>query len=92
MLNFDVTDDTRMFVQGLYGINNTSYLSPPAGAQYGSWAATIFGDNAYLPAPIRQKMTAAQSRSSLGRAGDLDYGGGKAIEQENIGCKSVTPA
>ncbi|MET0293136.1 MAG: TonB-dependent receptor, partial [Steroidobacteraceae bacterium] len=94
MLNFDVTDTTRVFAQGLYGLNDTSYLSPPAGAQYGSWAATIYGDNAYLPQSIRQTMTAAQS-FRLGRAGDLDYGGGKEIEQQNrllsgtVGVKST---
>lgn len=82
MLTYELTDTTEVFVQGLYGFNDTSYLSPPAGAQYGSWAATIYGDNAYLPSAIASTMTAAQS-FRLGRTADLDYGGGKAIEQKN---------
>ncbi len=81
-LKYDLTDNTELFVQGLYGMNETRYLSPPAGAQYGSWAATIYGDNAYLPAAIASTMTADQS-FRLGRSGDLDYGAGKAVQQEN---------
>lgn len=82
MLNFDVTDNTRVYLQGIYGLNDTSYLSPPAGAQFGQWALTIFGDNAFLPPEIASAMTPDQS-FRMGRAGDLDYGAGKSIEQKN---------
>jgi outer membrane receptor protein involved in Fe transport len=81
-MKFELTDSVSAFVQGLYGVNETRYLSPPAGAQYGSWAATIYGDNAFLPTAIASTMTPGQS-FRLGRSGDLDYGAGKAIEQKN---------
>ncbi len=75
-------------MQGLYGIGNTKYLSPRPAGQFATWQATIFGDNAFLPTSIRSLMTANQS-FSLGRAGDLDYGASKEIEQANT-MKSFT--
>ena len=87
-LTFDVNDDVSVFAQGLYGMGDTSYLSPPAGGQFATWTATIFSNNAYLPASIAARMPAGSS-FRLGRAGDLDYGSSKAIEQENI-LKSFT--
>ena len=89
-LTFEVNDNVSAFVQGLYGYNETSYLSPPAGAQFGTWAATIYRDNAFLPDSIRQIMEENNIESfRFGRSGDLDYGAGKAISQENA-LKSVT--
>jgi outer membrane receptor protein involved in Fe transport len=94
-LVFDLNDSASVFVQGLYGMGHTSYLSPPAGGQFATWQATIFGDNAYLPASIRQRLTAAsnlplsQQSFRLGRAGDLDYGSSKEIQQQNT-LKSIT--
>lgn len=87
-LSYKLSESTKLFVQGLVGVNESSYLSPPAGAQFGNWAITIYGDNAYLPAAIASTMTAAQS-FRLGRAGDLDYGSSKEIKQENL-LKSIT--
>lgn len=81
-LSWDVADNTELFLQGLFGMNDSAYLSPPAGAQFTNWAATIYGDNAYLPTQISSTMTPTQS-FRLGRAGDLDYGGSKEITQEN---------
>ena len=94
-LSFDVNEHATAFVQGLYGIGDTSYLSPPAGGQFATWQATIFGDNAYLPDSLRQKLASsstvplAQQSFKFGRAGDLDYGASKQIEQKNI-LKSIT--
>ncbi len=61
---------------------------PPAGGQFSTWQTTIYGDNAFLPASIRSQMTPNQS-FSFGRAGDLDYGASKEIEQANT-MKSFT--
>jgi iron complex outermembrane recepter protein len=89
-LTYDVTDHVQLFLQGLYGVNDASYLSPPAGAQFGTWTATIYSNNAYLPSSIAQQMAATKQTSfKFGRAGDLDYGGNKTVEQENI-LKSFT--
>jgi iron complex outermembrane recepter protein len=89
-ISYDVTDHVQLFLQGLYGVNDASYLSPPAGAQFGTWTATIYSNNAYLPSAIAQEMAALHLPSfKFGRAGDLDYGGNKAIDQENI-LKSFT--
>lgn len=89
-LTYDLTPNVTAFVQGLYGYNETAYLSPPAGAQFGTWAATIYRDNAFLPESIRQAMMDQGLESfRFGRSGDLDYGAGKTIRQENA-LKSVT--
>jgi outer membrane receptor protein involved in Fe transport len=81
-VTYDVTDHVQLFFQGLYGVNDASYLSPPAGAQFGTWTATIYSNNAYLPTSIAQQMASLhQSSFRFGRAGDLDYGGNKAIDQ-----------
>lgn len=89
-MTFDITDNVSTFVQGLYGMGETSYLSPPAGGQFSTWVATIFRDNAFLPDSVRQQMVTTNIPSfRLGRAGDLDYGSSKAITQNNV-LKSVT--
>jgi len=89
-ITYDLTEHAQLFLQGLYGVNDTSYLSPPAGAQFGTWTATIYRNNAYLPSAIAQKMADLNQPSfKFGRAGDLDYGANKSIEQENI-LKSFT--
>jgi len=84
-ITYDVTDHVQLFLQGLYGVNDAGYLSPPAGAQFGTWTATIYRDNAFLPSTIAQQMASLNQPSfKFGRAGDLDYGANKAIDQENI--------
>jgi outer membrane receptor protein involved in Fe transport len=91
-MTYDVTDGASVFLQGLYAIGDTSYLSPPAGGQFATWQATIFADNAYLPASIRSALLAlpaSQQSFKLGRAGDLDYGSSKEIQQKNT-LRSVT--
>jgi iron complex outermembrane receptor protein len=80
-LTFDLSDRTSLFLQGLFGTNETTYLSPPAGGQFQTWSVTIFPDNAFLPDAVRA-ATGNQS-FRLGRTGDLDYGASKAIVQDN---------
>ncbi len=87
-LSFDLTDHASIFLQGLYGTGDTSYLSPPAGGQFATWAATVYWNNAFVPTSVSSKMPVGSS-FKLGRAGDLDYGSSKAIEQQNV-LKSVT--
>lgn len=83
-LSFELNDNVTTFVQALAGYNDTQYLSPPAGAQFGTWAATIFQNNAFLPEAVRQIMIDNNIASfRLGRSADLDYGASKDIEQEN---------
>ncbi len=89
-VTFDLDEDAQLFGQALYGNSFSSFNSPPAGAQYGSWPATIYRDNAFLPATIRDPMTTLNLDSfRLGRSGDLDYGASKGIEQQT-GMISVT--
>jgi len=83
-LSYDLSDNAQVFGQVLYGNSFSNFNSPPAGAQYGSWPATIFFDNAFLPDQVRDAMTPTGANSSFrfGRSGDLDYGLGKDIEQD----------
>jgi hypothetical protein len=55
-LTFDLTDHASVFIQGLYGMGDTQYLSPPAGGQFATWAPTIYWNNAYLPSSIATQM------------------------------------
>jgi iron complex outermembrane recepter protein len=89
-ITFDLTDHAHLFLQGLYGVNDASYLSPPAGAQFGTWTATIYNNNAFLPSAVAQQMANLGITSfKFGRSADLDYGANKSVEQENI-LKSFT--
>ncbi|MET0292041.1 MAG: TonB-dependent receptor, partial [Steroidobacteraceae bacterium] len=84
-LGIDLEDDHRVFVQALVGQSATAFESPPAGMQLGTWAATIFRDNAYLPASVAARMDAAGITSfRYGRAGDLDYGAAKKVRHRNL--------
>ena len=54
-LNYDLSDDLTAYVQGLYGHSATNYVEVGA-VQFAQWEATIYPDNAFLPASIRQQM------------------------------------
>jgi outer membrane receptor protein involved in Fe transport len=83
-LGYDLNDDHRVFLQALVGQSATDFESPPAGMQLGTWAATIYRNNAYLPASIAARMDAAGITSfRYGRAGDLDYGADKKVRHRN---------
>lgn len=76
-------EDAQLFGQLIYGISTAGFNSPPSGAQYGSWAATIYNDNAFLSPTLRDEMAQAGiTQFRLGRSGDLDYGAGKYVEQD----------
>jgi outer membrane receptor protein involved in Fe transport len=84
-LGYDLNEDHRVFLQALVGQSSTEFESPPAGMQLGTWAATIYRDNAYLPASVAARMDAAGIASfRYGRAGDLDYGAGKKVRNRNL--------
>ncbi|MEJ1963800.1 MAG: TonB-dependent receptor [Gammaproteobacteria bacterium] len=53
--NYEVTEDTRAFVQALYGQNKIDFVNVGA-VQFGQWQATIYRDNAFLPETLRQVM------------------------------------
>lgn len=54
-LNYDLSDDLTAYVQGLFGHSSTNYVEVGA-VQFAQWEATIYPDNAFLPASIRQQM------------------------------------
>jgi len=54
-LDYDVTDDINVYVQGLWGYNYANSVGTlPLG--HGSWALTAFQGNPYLPDDIAQAM------------------------------------
>ena len=54
-LDYDVTDDINVYVQGLWGYNSANSAGTlPLG--HGSWALTVFEGNPYLPDSIAQAM------------------------------------
>jgi len=87
-LSFDLSEDSNLFLQGMYGTNDVSYLAPPAGAQFATWALTIYPDNAFLSDSVRSQMGGQSFR--MGRAADLDYGAGKRVQQINTSRSFTT--
>lgn len=54
-LSYDLNDRTKLYLQGMYGVNQVEYDKP--GVQLlGPWQARIYSDNAYLPESLRQRM------------------------------------
>lgn len=53
--NYDFTDSLSAHVQLLYGHSMTNYHEG-GGIGFSQWEGTIYRDNAYLPANIRQQM------------------------------------
>jgi iron complex outermembrane receptor protein len=54
-LNYDLSDKLTAYFQALYGHSTTNYVEVGA-VQFAQWEATIYPDNAFLPASIRQEM------------------------------------
>ena len=54
-VNYDFNDNLTAYVQGLYGHSAINYVEVGA-VQFAQWEATIYPDNAFLPAGIRQQM------------------------------------
>ncbi|MCC6202962.1 MAG: TonB-dependent receptor [Gammaproteobacteria bacterium] len=62
-LKFEVGDRLQLFLQGLHGGNRVRNRSNGA-VQFGTWAGTIYRDNAYLPESVRATML-AEGRESF---------------------------
>jgi outer membrane receptor protein involved in Fe transport len=79
--DFDLTDSTNIFFEGLYGQNTSTYNSSvPNNAA--TRAFTIYRENAYLPQSVRDLMIANNITSfRLGRS-NLDWVDGVKAEQE----------
>jgi iron complex outermembrane recepter protein len=54
-VDYDLSDDLTMYVQALHGLSTTNYVEVGA-VQFAQWEATIYPDNAFLPASVRQEM------------------------------------
>ncbi|TAJ92310.1 MAG: TonB-dependent receptor [Gammaproteobacteria bacterium] len=76
-LKFAPTSALTLFAQGLYGHGVTGFEAVPS-LFAPPWSATIFSDNAFLPASVRASMTTAGINSfTFGRlAPDSDLGSG----------------
>jgi iron complex outermembrane receptor protein len=69
---FEITPNITAFAQALIGENSSDYVQTPA-YQYQGTAFTIFQDNAFLPASIRQRMIDGNIPSfTMGRV-DMDW-------------------
>jgi outer membrane receptor protein involved in Fe transport len=58
-VDYDVTDNTNVYFQGIYGLSKVKgpWFTVPT-LVGGAWGATIFSGNPYLPANVQQIMTA----------------------------------
>ena len=58
-LDYDVTDNTNVYFQGIYGLSKVKgpWFTVPT-LVGGAWGATVFSGNPYLPANVQQIMTA----------------------------------
>lgn len=76
-LTYDFTDNVQGFGQVLYGYTDNKFEKDPTN-QSTQWEATIYADNAFLPASLRSEMQANNIASfGFGRlASDADLGGG----------------
>jgi iron complex outermembrane recepter protein len=97
-LDSDLTDNTNVYLQGLYGkqtikaTNNGGILQAGAGQPL-----TIFANNAFLPAALRSQMAASNIASfTMGRIGhSSDLAGNAYVEQDTktvsgtVGFKSA---
>jgi outer membrane receptor protein involved in Fe transport len=54
-MRYDLSDDTRIFAQAMYGHGYVNFVNVGA-VQFGQWQGTIYRDNAYLPDNVRQVM------------------------------------
>ena len=74
-LKYDATPTTTLYAQGLYGHSVTGFETVPS-LFAPPWLATIYSDNAFLPAAVRAAMLAAGVNSfPFGRlASDDDLG------------------
>jgi iron complex outermembrane receptor protein len=82
--DYALTDNVKLFVQGLYGHTNLQSNGNSALMQ-GSLGATVFSGNPFLPANVQQTMTQEKLASfGLSRYGtDADVARGRIIQRNN---------
>ncbi|HEY6455767.1 MAG TPA: TonB-dependent receptor [Steroidobacteraceae bacterium] len=96
-LTVDVTDDVQVYAEALAGHNDVTSRGFPS-VMFGSYQATIYADNAYLPASISQIMQqdgiASFGLSRLSTPADITV---DTLDQSNstteftAGIKAVLP-
>jgi iron complex outermembrane recepter protein len=62
--DYDFNDDWNGFLQYMYGQSDINYVSTGAHMETTAWRGTLYNDNAYLPASVRQIML-AENRGGL---------------------------
>ena len=95
-LDYDVSDTTNVYVQGIYGMSKVRgpWFSSPV--MVGStWQGTIYSGNPYLPASVQQTMTANNVASfNLGLTGatrnDVAGGLGQYVVKQSNELASAT--
>jgi iron complex outermembrane receptor protein len=91
--DYDVTDNTNVYFQGLFGSSQTN-LRPTGITLLTSWAPKIFIDNAYLPQNIKNLMMAnGITSATLGFLGLQDpnspVGDDRTIQTNNTGSATI---
>ncbi|MEY2854577.1 MAG: hypothetical protein RL030_1709 [Pseudomonadota bacterium] len=92
-LNFDLTENTDLFVQGMYSDQTLTAVNVGgAFTSQGSPTFSVFRDNAYLPAALRTTMTNSNIGSfTFGRMGhSLDLAGAGAYVEQTTEVLSAT--
>ncbi len=104
--SYDVTAETRAFVQGMYGNNDINFVNVGA-VQFGQWQATIYRDNAFLPEQLRSVMQSEglqqfgfsrmASSADLARARDIvendtySFTAGPAVALGRVALRGLLP-
>ena len=91
-LDYDFTENLKVFAQGIRGQNKTFRYNSPRGSLQGTpTTITIFQDNAFLPAAVRQTMVNEGLASfTLRRAGSKEDIGADTSQYDNSIMYSVT--
>jgi outer membrane receptor protein involved in Fe transport len=85
-LKFDtqISPDFSAYLQLLAGRSSNSFEKDPP-SLWGTWEATIYSDNAFLPASIRAQMrTLGVNSFRLGRMGNGDLGSGRVHNSNDL--------
>jgi outer membrane receptor protein involved in Fe transport len=91
-VDFDIADHTTLFLQGMYGDQSLKATNTGGLLQAGAGQAiTVFANNAFLPADLRQRMAANNIASfSLGRIGHSSDIAGQSFTQQDTRIHSGT--
>jgi len=89
-LTYDFTDDVQGFGQILYGYTDNKFEKDPTN-QSTQWEATIYADNAFLPASLRSEMQANNIASfGFGRLASGEDLGGGLVDNESQMLSATT--